>query len=581
MKHLSAMLGVWLCWMASPLAPVARAQDGRDLALSALRLEFERDGVTASGEDLSEAFKKACERGYNPSCRRDTWLTDGRPDPVKVLPIFETSCESGDPVACLVMGWMLDLKAQKQTSPEERDRLWRKAARELKADCDGGFTPACHDFAGYLYFNRGITSDPRPALARWKTACDQGEAASCDQLARLSAAGGPGVTQNQDQARTLARRACDLGYAAGCSFLGSMDDRSWDAARVDEFYGKLCEGGHRDSCWSLARTYYDGLRQEPVEGRARDLFLRACDLRHPRACFESGRWILDHGGAVEDAARLYGTACNLGDAAACSAQVDLILAGKVAIPFKETHEAFDVACEQRQSIPACTSLAYALLAGTDVPRDAERARVLLQRSCTDPGSDPQACARLGNMFVEGLGGDRDRTEAVKYLRWSCNAGVAESCFQRGELLSSDEGVRRDDAEAVAMFTIACDRQLAQGCYLAGKILDAGTFVKQDLAAASTFFQRACDAGIPASCTALGTVQERGVGGTPDYAAARAAYQSAIDKGAPIPAKRLMARLLWNGLGGRSERGRAKQYCKESCQAGDAKSCGGPASLTGP
>jgi TPR repeat protein len=572
--------GMLALWFAGGVG-VAHAQEGRDLALSAVRAEFERDGVTASEKDLSDAFKQACDHGYNPACRRDTWLTEGRPDPVKVLPIFESSCESGDPVACLVMGWMLDLKAQKTQNPDERDRLWRKAARQLKSDCEAGFTPACHDFAGYLYNNRGVVSDPRPAIARWKTACDNREAASCDQLARLSSTGGPGVVVNASAARTLATRGCELGYAASCALLGSMDDKSWDVAKLDAYYGDLCEKGHRDSCWSLARSYYDGLRQEPVEGRAHELFLRACDLSHARACFESGRWEMDHGGQADAAASLFGKACSLGDAAACSAQVDLILASKVSIPFKQTRDAFDVACEQRQSIPACTALAYALLSGTDVPRDAERARELLGRSCTEPSSDPEACARLAEMFVDGLGGDRDRTEASKYYRWSCNAGVARSCFERGLLLTSDVGVRRDDAEAVAMFTMACDRHLPRGCFEAGKILDAGTYVQQDLAGAAGFYDRACAAGIPTACWSLGVVQEKGPSGAPDYTAARAAYEAAITAGDPTTAKRLLARLLYNGLGGRPEKGRAKQYCKESCQGGDAKACGGPAALTPP
>lgn len=576
-------LAVWvvLGFVALVLGPSARAADGRELALAAVRTEFERDGLSASADELAKAFKDACDHGYNPACRRDTWQTESGPDAQKVLAVFESSCESGDPVACLVTGWMLDQRAQKQTVPDERDRLWRKAARQLKSDCDAGFTPACHDFAGYLYYNKGVVSDPRPAIARWKAACDKGEAASCTQLARLSQSGGPGVTANAAAARSFATQACNLGYADGCAFLGSLEDKSWDVARLDEFYGKLCDEGHRNSCWALARSYYDGLRQEPVEGRARDLFLRACDLRHPRACFESGRWAMDHGGSVDEAARLFGTACKLGDAAACSAQADLILDKKVTIPFKEARDAFDVACEQRQSIAACTTLAYALLSGTDIPRDAERARGLLLRSCVDPSSDPVACERLASMYQDGLGGDRDRTEASKFYRWACNAGIADSCLKRGVLLTSDVGVRRDDAEAVATFTMACDGGIALGCYEAGRILDAGTFVTQNLPDAARFYDRACQAKVPAACTALGVVQEKGIAGSPDMTAARAAYEAGIEGGAGPEARRFLARLLWNGMGGRAEKGRAKQLCREACQAGDSKACGGPQALTAP
>lgn len=569
---------VLLAWVLAGSSALAQtAGEARDLALVALRLEFERDGLAATDADLDAKFKTACDRGYNPACRRSTWLVNGAPDPRRVVEVFQPSCEAGDEVACLVMAWSLDEIAVDEPTTDERDRTWRKAARQLKSDCDGGYQPACHEYAGYLYENKGVVSEPAPALRRWKTACDGREWASCTKLAELYKDGGAGVTQSTPTAQKFAAQACTGGYASGCAMLGEIEDASWSPQRLDSFYGGLCDQGHRESCWRLSRVYYDGIHQEPTPGRLQGLFERGCDLRHARSCFEAGRWEQDHGGDVQKAAEKFGRACALGDAAGCSAQVDLILSGTVTGNVKDAFDAFDVACEARQSIAACAALAFALIEGTQVPRNAERGRALLQRVCVDERSDPEACFVLGRSFEEGLGGDRDRTEASKYYRWACTADNFDACQRRGDLLVSDVGVRRDDYEALNMYQRACDGKLANACYEAGRILDQATYMKQDLAGAASYYGRSCDAGDPRGCFGLGRVSELGAGGEPDMKAARAAYERAITAGS-LDAKRALARLLFNGYGGGRSKGRAKQLCRDACQSGDAVACRGPAFL---
>jgi uncharacterized protein len=553
--------------------PVTGAGEARDLALAALRLEFQRDELSSPPADLEAKFRDACERGYTLACRRATWARTVGPDLPKVVEAFEPSCEAGDPAACLVTAWALDGVAPTLSS-DERDRTWRKAERYLKDDCDDGFQPACHDLASMVYANKGMVSEPSAPLLRWNMACGKGQAASCLALARLNWDGGPGVTQNRVNAKKFADKACALDYPAACAFVGHTQDKTWAGSMLDTYYGELCQRGHADSCWRLARHYFEGLHPEPEPGRLQALFVRGCDLGHGRSCYESGKYEQDHGGDGAVAAQRFGRGCELGDPASCNAQVQLILTKQVPGNVREAQRAFAIACDEGRSKEACKVLATALIDGVDLPKDAARGRQLLSRACVDETSDPEACFLLGKVYEDGLGGERDRTVASKYFRWSCAAGKVDACMRRGDLLVSDVGVRRDDQEALAMYRSACEGGIVVACTRGGQILFEGTFVKQDFAGAAALFAKGCAGRDAHGCFGLGQSHERGATGAPDAAKAREAYESAVANGS-LEAKRALARLLWIGDGGKKDKGRAKSLCREACQGGDPIACRGP------
>lgn len=561
------------------LAPAAHAQgEARDLALDAFAIEFYRNHVSAPPDKLAALFQEACDQGYNPACRRNSWLTGGEATLQAAADALLPSCESGDPVACIVVGWHYEDEAAKAQLPDEAVRLIKKAARNYKQHCDTGYAPACNDYASILYNASQLGADPRAAVKRWQDACIGGVAASCNALAELNLAGGPAVRPDRRAAIKYAQRSCDAGFAEGCATLGSIEDSTWDIDKRDSFYGDLCEQGHRDSCWQLARTYFDGIHPEPSEGRAQALFARACDLGHARACFESGRHF-GEGQSTDDAkaADYYRRACALGAAAGCDAFVDMVLSGRAEGSVKQSASAYDVACEARESKRACSVLGQALIDGVDVPRDAERGRQLLHRACTDESSEALPCANLAKSYEEGLGGDRDRTEASKFYRWACIGGHAESCKQRGDLLLSDVGVRRDDHEALNMYERACTAGIASACADGANILFEGTYVTKDLTKAAVLYTSACEAGSGRGCLGLGVVEEQGASGAPDMVAARQAYEDAIvagEQGAQAP----LSRLLWNGLGGRKDKGRARRLASAACSNGDVPACQGPGAL---
>lgn len=562
-------------------APTAFAQgEARDLALEAFETEFYRRGIAQTDAKLGTDFAMVCARGYSPACSRVTWLdNDGRPDLQAAKDALLPSCDADDPVACIVVGWAYEAEA-KSRDGADANKLLKRAALNYKTHCDGGYAPACNDYARVLYDYPQLGADPRAAVKRWQDACFAGSGAACDALAQLYTDGGRqgSVKANRGQAMAMAEKACSLGDVAGCARQADLSRSGWDVDRIDSTYGDLCDQGHRDSCWSLARTYFDGIHPEPEEGRTFALFDRACELGHARSCFEAGRHY-GEGELTDDekASSYYRLACELGAPAGCAAEVDMILADRVDVPLKQALPAFESACEQRESLPACARLAYALIEGMDVPRDAERGKDLLERVCSDSGDDPVACAQLGQCYEEGLGVDRDRTVASKYYRWACGSGHIESCMARGNLLVSDVGVRRDDHEALNMYHRACEGGMAEGCLQAGSILEVATFVTRDLQRAAEFYEQGCTGGVAQACTGLGRVLETGPGGTPDMAGARDAYERAIALD-DLEARRSLSRLLWNGFGGKKDKKRAKSLASQACQNGDPVACRGPEAL---
>lgn len=562
-------------------AAAQEPSDAKELALRALNLEFFRDDVTATEPDLADLFKRSCDQGYQLACERRSWLVDGQANLQAAGVTFEKACKIGDPLACLVHAWALDEAAPASEDPE---RTYRAAALVLKLHCDAGYQPACHEYGGFLFENKGLSADPRSALLRWKPACDSGYLASCARLGELELEGAPGVAKNPRGALATFDATCKRGHPAACFAVGTLSDASWDAAKVHDWYSGLCDDGHRESCWKLG-LLYQNRTIEPVTGdvpAAKDpsetkdaLMLRGCELGHASACYEAGRSrTAGASPSWSEAAALFSAACRHGESDGCKELVDLQLEDRIEGGIKTDATAYDAACEREGHIGACTALALGLMTGVEVPRDPLRARQLLQRSCVDASSSPEACTALGRVFEDGIGGDRDRTEAARFYRWACYADRFDACDRRGDLLASGNGIKRDDLEALAMYQRACSGGIGAACHKGGIIVDEATYVTRDLVRASELYSTACEGGVASACPALGRVREGGVNGPPDFETARVAYEKGVSMD-DVESRRRLARLLWNGLGGKRDKGRARALTREACQAGDPIACRGP------
>jgi TPR repeat protein len=230
------------------------------------------------------------------------------------------------------------------------------------------------------------------------------------------------------------------------------------------------------------------------------------------------------------------------------------------------------ACEGGEDPDACTLWATALLDRSDSCYNSKGARDLLLTICTGVSSPHQACLKLGSLYEEGQGGERDRTKAASYFRWGCRGGNSEACFARGSLLERGIGIQRDDELALVSHEKGCQLGDLRSCFRAATILNEGTFVTRDVRRAANLFQMTCDSGDPDGCLQLGILQQSMR--PAEYNAAHTNFEKAI-QGGSHEAMRHLARLLWNGFGGKTDKRQAKLLCQEACQLGDPLACRGP------
>jgi TPR repeat protein len=553
---------VGLLWAIALCFGAAPASSGRDRGVAALRLELARDGASAPRAALDAQYATACAEGWAPACHPESWRPEGRTDLASAAAALTEACAHGDPGSCTVVGWEADAIGRKGGSDAVSE--FRKAARLWKGACDNdGFLPACHEYAGMLYENRGVTADPAAGVFRWKAACDKGEGASCERLAELSATGAGTVRKDVREAARYAGKGCALGSLAACRVKDDLAPPADPVAASED----LCKRGLLAACAVLA-----GSGEVAVGTPSYEWTDAACAIGDGPSCLRIGTALAASGDAA-GASQRYDAACIAGSVEGCT-ELDKSLA-QAKTPAVDATNEYRAACLLGGAVEACTTLGVATMDGV-VPRDPDTARLLLERACSDTAGST-ACAALGRGYEQALVGERDRTQAVHFYGKACAQGDLASCERRGDLLVEGVGVKRDDGVALGNYRQACDGGVAVACRKAAVILDEGEEKVRDREQAVALYRQACTEGDAPGCLGLGRMLEEGVEGAPDFAGARDAYRKAVDADLR-EARSALARLLWNGLGGPRQGGRARQLAKEACQQGDLRACQGPKGL---
>ncbi len=173
--------------------------------------------------------------------------------------------------------------------------------------------------------------------------------------------------------------------------------------------------------------------------------------------------------------------------------------------------------------------------------DRQRAAAFL-RPVAEKG-DPSAQALLGQIYLEGVGIEKDLYEAGRWLRSAAANGEPSAAFALAELTTdrtlTPPGVDPSDAEAMTreatrLYVLSATNGSLPGQVEAGLRYAQGIGTGQNMIEASRWFREAANAGSSAAQFNLGALHAAGAlnGGSPDHAAALPWFEKAAAQGHP-------------------------------------------------
>ncbi len=209
--------------------------------------------------------------------------------------------------------------------------------------------------------------------------------------------------------------------------------------------------------------------------------------------------------------------CTKGEALACSEAAKAYLCGADREHRGEAAERlFQRGCALRDG-RACTAAAYLFEHALEVPRDAPRAAMILEKACADDVEE--ACNGYTALLLA-----RTRPLAapvVRVLGAACERGNAEACAALASVVQTDhEDVKADPSLAFGAAEKACQAKNAVGCAGLASFLSLGIGTKKDPRRAATIAERACREGVALGCRLAYFAYDKGEGVPKDEAKAK-------------------------------------------------------------
>ncbi|RAO77946.1 tetratricopeptide repeat protein [Dyella jiangningensis] len=185
------------------------------------------------------------------------------------------------------------------------------------------------------------------------------------------------------------------------------------------------------------------------------------------------------------------------------------------------------------------------------------ATLLAQALAGDAGSQ----LGVAQMYLEGIGCERNTGEALYWFQHAAHQGDAMSMNMLGRIHENGWGVPVSYELAAVWYREAAEHGSDWGMYNYAHVLANGRGVKADRAAAFHWFERAVDAGHARAMHFLGQYYEYGWETAPDAERAYALYRLSAEKG-DYRGKCSWASVL-------TERGQIEQACALLRSAMDA------------
>ncbi|HJY34478.1 MAG TPA: tetratricopeptide repeat protein, partial [Vicinamibacterales bacterium] len=129
----------------------------------------------------------------------------------------------------------------------------------------------------------------------------------------------------------------------------------------------------------------------------------------------------------------------------------------------------------------------------------------LESRCGD--KEAGACGMLGWLYENGRGVTADATQAVKWYRLSCDSGEPRGCMAFALMQAHGQGVPKDVSAALELLDKICTGSLPQACTQEGVLL-ASRQKATDLARIRSLLDAGCKGGDTPACDLLKSLPYR-------------------------------------------------------------------------
>ncbi len=164
--------------------------------------------------------------------------------------------------------------------------------------------------------------------------------------------------------------------------------------------------------------------------------------------------------------------------------------------------------------------------------------------------DLPAMLRLGALYENGFGVERNFGKALEWYRKAGDAGLPEAVYNVGICYEIGMGTAVNLDRAVAQYRLAAEKGLAQASYKLAGMYFTGLGLPKDEAKGLEALTKAADAGHAQALNDLALVDLKGLFGVPqDAGAAEVRFTAAAGAGSADAMRNLLF-LYKEGLGGR-------------------------------
>ena len=151
---------------------------------------------------------------------------------------------------------------------------------------------------------------------------------------------------------------------------------------------------------------------------------------------------------------------------------------------------------------------------------------------------PASQVNLGRLYEQGLGTQKNPSEAFRYFSLADEQGYDMALLPLGNMLLNGSGARRDRTRAIEYFKRAAAKGVIEAHYSLGMMYERGWGTSSNLYLASQHYHEAAIQGNANAQNALGYLYRRGSGVPQDFVEAVRWYRLAADQGILQAANRL-------------------------------------------